>query len=158
LDAAAHPTLRKKLRGVIQFIEECARDGFLAGYDFNRLRRKLGLLDAAAPAAAPTGSAANIPAMGTAELAALQADTLTAEQLEQAYQAAQKLDAEELTAPFARALVSRPPGAGRPDRFPFYSYLTQHAVKSGDTEVALNLVDEGEKDDCEHNEGRRRND
>jgi hypothetical protein len=96
--------------------------------------------------------------MGTAELAGLKVEGLTLEQLEQAYQAAQKLDAEELAAHFARALVARPPQPERADRFPWYSYLTQRALKEGKTDEALDLVNEGEKADCEHNEGRRRND
>jgi hypothetical protein len=54
--------------------------------------------------------------------------------------------------------VSRPPTPDRTDRFPFYSYLTQQAVRTGATQEALDLVNEGEKADCEHNEGRRRND
>ena len=47
VDAAAHPTLRKHLRGVIQFVQDCARGGMIADYDFDRLRRKLGLLESA---------------------------------------------------------------------------------------------------------------
>jgi hypothetical protein len=34
----------------------------------------------------------------------------------------------------------------------------QRALGEGDTDTALNLVNEGEKSDCENNEGRRRND
>ncbi len=164
VDAAAHPKLRKKLAGVIQFIQDCAHGGMVGGYDFDRLRRKLGLGGAATPAAPPAAGAPaaavslDISAMGTAELAGLNVESLTFEQLEQAYQAAQKLDAEELAAHFAHALVSRPPQAGRPDRFPWYSYLTQRALKEGNTDAALDLVNEGEKIDCEQNEGRRRDD
>jgi hypothetical protein len=36
--------------------------------------------------------------------------------------------------------------------------LTQHALKSGDKDAALDFVNAGEKADCEENEGRRRND
>ena len=36
--------------------------------------------------------------------------------------------------------------------------LTQHALKNGDKDAGLDFVNEGEKADCEHNEGRRRND
>jgi hypothetical protein len=172
VDAAAHPKLRTRLAGVVQFIQDCARGGMIAAYDFDRLRRKLGLAPAPGTPGAPatgggepgaTGGGApaaplDIPAMGTAELAGLNAEGLTFEQLEQAYQAAQKLDAEELAAHFARALVSRPPQPDRPDRFPWYSYLSQRALKEGNTDAALDLVNEGEKADCEHNEGRRRND
>src|SRR5262249_34195774 len=53
--AVGLPGLRRKLLGVIQLMQECAVNGALASYDFNRLRRKLGLHEAgqAAAAAAP---------------------------------------------------------------------------------------------------------
>jgi tetratricopeptide (TPR) repeat protein len=158
LDAAGHATLRKKLRGVIEFIEQCARLGMLSGYDFNGLRRKLGLQAAAPAQPAADGAAPDVSGMGAAELAALKAEGLTEGQLEQALQAAQKLDAQELAANFARALVARPPSAERPDRYPVYSFLTQRALQEGDKDAALDYVNEGERVDCEHNGGRRRND
>ena len=43
IDAAGHTNLRKKLRGVIRFIQDCAAGSLMAGYDFDRLRRKVGL-------------------------------------------------------------------------------------------------------------------
>lgn len=168
IDAAAHPVLRKHLRGVIQFIQDCARGGTIANYDFDRLRRKLGLLGEPAastagggtahPAANAAGSPLDIAAMGTAELAGLNAANLADAQLEQAYQAAVRLDAEELAANFARQLIARPIQPEQTDRFPWYSYLVQHALRSGDKDAALDYINEGEKADCEHNEGRRRND
>ncbi len=167
LDAAAHPTLRKHLRGVIQFVQDCAKGGMIANYDFDRLRRKLGLLGEPAasaaglskhPAADAAGSPLDIASMGTAELAGLNAPNLSDEQLEQAYQTAVKLDAEELAANFARQLIARPLSTERTDRFPWYSYLSQYALRSGDKDAALDYINEGEKADCEHNEGRRRND
>jgi tetratricopeptide (TPR) repeat protein len=163
VDAAAHPTLRKHLRGVVQFIQDCARGGMIANYDFDRLRRKLGLLDGAATTAAasqakPQAATGDISSMGASELAALNAGNLSDEQLEQAYQAAVKLDAEELAANFARNLIARPMHPERTDRFPWYSYLAQYALRSGDKDAALDYINEGEKADCEHNEGRRRND
>jgi tetratricopeptide (TPR) repeat protein len=161
VDAAGHAKLRKKLRGVIQFIQDCARHGMLAQYDFDRLRRKLGLGSVSAPAApgaaAPAAVPADLSALGAAELAGVPLDALSDDQLEQAYQAAHRLDAAELTGRFAQALVGRPPRAEKPDRFPWYSYLIQKALKDGDTGAALDLVNEGEKADCEQNEGRRRN-
>jgi tetratricopeptide (TPR) repeat protein len=159
IDAAGHQTLRKKLLGVIAFIQQCAA-GEKEPYDFDRLRRKLGLLGSAAQAA-PADGAAKAPAiadMSAAELAALAADKLGDDQLEQAYRTAQKLDAQELAKHFALALVARPAQPERSDRFPIYTYLVQRALAEGDADAALNHVNEGEKDDCEHNEGRRRND
>jgi tetratricopeptide (TPR) repeat protein len=161
VDAAASPRLRKRLAGVIRFIQDCAHGTPVGDFDFDRLRRKLGLggaPPATAGATPPTGVAADVAAMGTAELAALDASALSLEQLEQAYHAAQKLDAQELAAHFAQALVARPPSPDRPDRFPWYTFLTQRALKEGDTAAALDLVNAGEQADCEHNEGHRRND
>jgi tetratricopeptide (TPR) repeat protein len=171
LDAAAHPVLRKHLRGVIQFIQDCAKGGMIANYDFDRLRRKLGLIRAgnvsdgmtgekpAPPSVADAcGSSVDIASMGTAELAALNSTNLSDEHLEQAYQTAVKLDAEELAASFARQLIARPVSSERRDRFPWYSYLSQHALRSGEKDAAVDYINEGEKADCEHNEGRRRND
>jgi tetratricopeptide (TPR) repeat protein len=157
VDAAGHATLRKKLLGVIQFLQESTR-GTPPPYDYERLRRKLGLVPAAAGEKEAAAAPADISALGAAELAALRVDTLSDEQVEQAYQAAQRLDAHELASTFARALVARPPQPDRPDRFPWYAYLTQRALVDNNLDAALDLVNEGEKADCEQNEGRRRND
>ncbi|MGH7169458.1 MAG: tetratricopeptide repeat protein, partial [Gemmataceae bacterium] len=167
VDAAAHPVLRKHLRGVIQFLQDCSKGGMIGNYDFDRLRRELGLLDGGAVAPrlpsdsrseSATSAALDIATMATAELAGLNAANLSDEQLEHAYQAALKLDAEEVAANFARDLIARPMSSEKTDRFPWYSHLTQYALKTGDKDAALDYVNEGEKADCEHNEGRRRND
>jgi tetratricopeptide (TPR) repeat protein len=154
VDAAGHAVLRKKLEGVIAFAAECGKLGDLP-YDFDRLRRKLGLL-AAAPQ--PGGAPADVSALGAAELAGLEVDKLSDEQLEQAYQAAQKLDARELAGRFAKAVVGRPARAERPDRYTWFNYLINQALAEGQSDSALDYLNEGEKADCEQNEGRRRND
>src|SRR5207244_9147344 len=59
---------------------------------------------------------------------------------------------------FAQALVSRPVSEPGTDRFPFYSYLIQRALQQGESDEAMNYVNEGERVDCERNEGRRRDD
>ena len=154
-DAVKFPGLRKKLRGVIQFIQDCAAVGVLAGYDFDRLRRKLGLVEGAA---APARPASELGALGEVGLADLNAETLTDEQLEQAFQAAQRLDNGRLAKHFAKTLSGRPPNAEKPDRYYLFAYLTQRAIREGDLDAALDCVNEGESQDCTHNEGRRRND
>ena len=95
--------------------------------------------------------------MNAAELAGLKVESLTDDQLEQAWSAAHKLDAEELAVSFARALTSRPPRPDKTDRFPLFAFLTQHALKTGQPDAALDFINEGERLDCEQNEGRRRN-
>jgi tetratricopeptide (TPR) repeat protein len=158
VDAAGHGVLRKKLRGVLQFLSECAAVKQI-GYDFSRLSRKIGLADAA-PIAAVTATDAktmDVSILGAAELAALATDTLSSGQLDQAYQAAVKLDARELAGKFAAQLVGRPPYAERPDRFPLFQLLINQAMTQGNLDAALDYLNEGESDDCSHNEGRRSN-
>jgi tetratricopeptide (TPR) repeat protein len=160
LDAAGHPLLRKKLLGVVKFMEDCAARGILAGYDFGRLRHKLGLGAAPALAAQPAASSVDVTAMNAGELAAVSLPGLSEEQLEKAFHAAQKLDASEVATRFVKELIARPVTAEQPasDRYPWFSFLTQRAINEGNTDSALDFVNEGEKHDCEHNEGRRRND
>jgi tetratricopeptide (TPR) repeat protein len=154
-DAAGSPALRKKLRGVVQFLQECAAASPVSGYDFDRLRRQLGLA-AGAPAEAAAGP--DIGALSAADLTALEMESLSDAQLTQAWQTAQKHGADELAGAFARALVARPVCPEQPDRFPWYSFLAQRALAEGKTDEALSLVSEGERVDAEANEGRRRND
>jgi tetratricopeptide (TPR) repeat protein len=152
-EAARHAAMRKKLLGHILFLQDCAR-AIGNDYDFDRLRRKLGLLGM--PAATTTGP--DIQAMSEAEIANIAAETLNEDQLEMAYQTAIKLSAQELAAKFAKTIVTRPTRPDKPDRYPHFNHLIQMALSNGDSDAALEFVDEGEKSDCEHNEGRRRND
>ncbi len=167
LEAAGHPVRRRKLLGVVRFIDDCSKGGggggALAGYDFNRLRRKLGLTadaaETATAAAAPGVSApADIARMGVADLGGLAPESLGPAQLEQAWHAAQKLDAQELAVRFAKALAAAPADPERPDRYAVFNFLSQRALLEGDSAAALDWINEGEKSDCEQNEGRRRND
>jgi hypothetical protein len=158
IDAVGHNTLRKKLRGVVQFLQDCSAGGAIHTYDFDRLRRRLGLLEAQADTPPTDSGVGDIATMGAAELAALQADTLPELQLELAYQSAQKLDAHELAVRFAKALLARPASGETADRFPWYAYLVQRAIAEARLGDALDLVNEGEKADCEQNEGKRRDD
>jgi tetratricopeptide (TPR) repeat protein len=161
IDAAGHGVLRKKLRGVVQFLEQCGNASPPPNYDFDRLRRKLGLTAGGEQPVAAAGAAAapvNVDDMSAAELSGLDAGPLSDDQLEQAYRAALKLDARDLAGRFARVLVSRPPRPDRPDRYPWYTHLIQLALHEGNTDAALDTLNEAEKADCEQNEGRRRND
>src|SRR5262249_4784573 len=149
-----HAGLRKKLTGVVQFLGECAAMGHYP-CDMERLRRKLGLAEGKTPA---PGAPVDIGALGAAELAGLAVDQLSDAQAEEADQSALRLAGRELAGKFAAALVKRPPRAERPDRFPWFTHLIQLALSQNNTEAALDHVNEGEKQDCEQNEGRRRND
>jgi tetratricopeptide (TPR) repeat protein len=160
LDAVGHKNLRKRLRGVIQFLQDCSAGGIVSTYDFNRLRQKLGLTETGTVTAAQgqPGAIGDVTTMSAAELAALPVETLSEEELERAYQTAKTLDAPELSTRFAQALVARPPRPERPDRYPWYAFLIDHALREQKTDQALDLVNDAEKADCEQNEGRRRND
>ena len=129
-------------------------------YDFDRLRHKLGLTGAApaAAVAASPGAARDYSALSAAEVAGLDTASLSSADLDQAYLAAVKLDARELAGKFAADLVSRPSYPERPDRYPLFQLLINQSLAQGDTTAALDRVNDGEKDDCENNGGKRRND
>ena len=156
IDAAGHGVLRKKLLGVIRFLEDIAQTtGQLGSYTFDSLRRKLGL--AHGEVAAPSAAMA-IESMGAAELSALKAGELALEQVEKAYQAAYRLDAHELAEKFAIELVSRPHDQGQADRYPWFAFLIQKAIRDGQWEAALKLLGDGEAFDREHRQSQRARD
>ncbi len=158
IDAAAHATLRKKLRGVVEFLESCADQAKMA-YDFDRLRQKLRLDEGAPPVQSEgDGVPSDITSLNAAQLTALDVDSLSNEQAEQAYQTALRLDAREVAGRFARSLISRPAEEPRPDRYNSYNLLILLALADEDHVAAINFINEGQSHDCEHNEGRRRND
>ena len=152
VDAAGHGTLRK-LRGEIQFLQECGQ-----------LEARIRLRPPATQVELdrdPGDDHFGRPGHrqhGGFEAAALDMGSLGYDQLEEAFQTAQKLDARDVAGKFAAALVERPSRTEKPDRYPWHHHLIQLAVNQGDWDAALDQVNEGEKDDCEHNQGRRRND
>lgn len=174
IDAAGSATTRKKLLGLLQFLEQIATMGGKPSfYDFSRLRRKLNLDAGAAPADASTASSAHvhqvfggkspakspdISAMGAQDLAGLDAGTLEPAQLELAFQTAMSVDAKSLAGKFAQALVDRPTRAERPDRYPWHNHLVNLALEEKDFAKAIDCINAGESDDCSNNGGKRRND
>lgn len=170
IDAAGHPAYQKRLLGVVRFVEECFRSSSprvqvqegekvtaIDLYDFDRLRRKLGLTTGGAPAA-PAETGPDLEALSAAELAGVEAEKLTDEQLARAFRAALKLDARDLAGKFAQYLTGRPVNAAIPDRYPFYNHLLQLAQADNDPERILAILDAAEKADAEGNEGRRQPD
>jgi hypothetical protein len=176
LDAAGSKLLRKRLLGVIKFLEDCMTGAAprkqsggqvmpIEVYDFNRLRHKLGA-EKQAPGEAPT---IHVPAdeppvrkldftaMSAADLAGLKSDDLTAAEVEEAMRSALKLDARELAVALARAGAAKPPDPDRPDRYPFFACLITAALAEGDAAAALAHADAGAAYDADHNQGRRAN-
>jgi tetratricopeptide (TPR) repeat protein len=155
-EAVQQTTARKKLRGVLQVMGECCAMAKYP-YDFNRLLAKLGLLETIAAPVADRAKALDIASLGAAELAGLDTESLSAAELDRAYQTALKLDARELAGTFAAKLVERPAYPERRDRFALYQLLINQTLAQGKTDEALDHLNDGERDDCENNEGKRRN-
>jgi tetratricopeptide (TPR) repeat protein len=176
LDAAGSTLLRKRLLGVIRFLEDLligaaprrtAPNGGSVPidiYDFGRLRHKLGaqLQAAGAPPAELVAAAAGMAkkdftAMSAADLGGLAADSLSVTEAEDAMRAALKLDARELAVAFAKAAVGKPFDAARPDRYPMFACVVTGSVAEGDYPAAIKYVEMGAAYDAEHNSGKRAN-
>jgi len=176
LDAAGSKFLRKRLLGVIRFLQDCligsAPRKQVAGkvvpldvYDFDRLRHKLGV-ELQAPGEAPTISVPEEPkvsvnkdfaAMSAADLAAVPTEPLSAGELEDAMRASMKLDARELAVRFAKAGAAKPADPAKPDRYPLFACLIAGALSESDTAAALKYAEEGLKYDEAHNGEKRAN-
>lgn len=176
LDAAGSKLLRKRLLGLVKFLEDCLngtsprkQEGGktvpIEVYDFNRLRHKLGA-EKQAPGEAPTIAVPDddkpalkldFGAMSAADLAALPIDDLTAANLDEAMRAALRLDARELAVQFARAGVAKPADPAKPDRYPLYAALIAGALAEGASAAALKVAEEGAAYDAAHNGGKRAN-
>lgn len=158
LDAAAHPTLKKRLPGLFVFMEQCLaganprteEGAALPLYDFNRLRRKLGL---SAPAA--EGADLDFDTMSASDLGGVKPEALSDEQVGQAFRAALRLDAPDLAAGFARDATGR---ASIVDRYPFFNHLIRSARDAGKSDEVLRLLTVAEQADEATNSGSRRND
>ncbi len=157
VDATGHLILRRKLMAAVDFLEEITECFQAGAYDFDRLRHKLGL-PTRHPSRTPLEETRDISALNAAELAALPVGDLSETELAAAFQACRRLDAQELAGKFAEALVNQPPDEATPDRFPYYTHLAQLAGEQDDFAKAREWIEAGMRHDCEHNEGRRRND
>ena len=161
LDAAGSSLMRKRLLGVVRFIEDCVTGlAPLPVYDFSRLRHKLNLGDMQSVAAPETKAIAakrDLGAMNAADLAGLPKDDLSPLELEDAMRAAIKLDARELAVAFAKAGAAKPADESRPDRYPFYACIIAGAIAESDLATALKYATEGAAYDAAHNQGKRAN-
>lgn len=197
LDAVGSSVLRKRVFGVVKFMEDCLKAVQpqkqigeelvpIETYKFDDLRHKLGLeyvaadppkinvpadpipapaaaaapaatpaAGASAPAAAPAPKKREIAAMNAGELAGLDVAALSLEELEQAMRAAIALKATELAVAFAQAGVAKPFDPARPDRYPLYAAAITGASVAGELPKAVDLAEQGEKYDAEHNGGAR---
>lgn len=165
IDAAGSKVMRKRLLGVIRFLDDCLKataPGRRVGdkveplvvYDFDRLRHKLGAEVQANAAMAP-GEQRDFSAMNAADLATLPLTVLSVAELAEGMRAAMKLDARELAVNYAKAAVARPADPAYADRFPFYLALANGLLAGGDTAGAVMLLTEGMTHDAAHNEGKR---
>jgi tetratricopeptide (TPR) repeat protein len=93
--------------------------------------------------------------MNAGELSGLDLAVLSVDELEQAMRAAVKLDAKELAVAFAQAGVLKPYDPAHPDRYPLYAVAITGASVAGDLPKAVELAEQGEKYDAEHNGGSR---
>ena len=154
-DASQDGSMRKKLRGLVDFLEDCSRVSPTA---ISIVCRNNGLNSAPPPGREAPSGEVDIAALDMAGLAGLSADKLNATQLDLAFRASQKGGNPELASQFARALIGHTGKEAAAGHLPAFAHLISQALAKGNPAEALELIDAGEKSDCENNEGRRRND
>lgn len=153
LDAANHPTLKKRLPGLVQYLEESFYGGSkpteeqlkTTVYDLNRLRKKLGLVVTEVP------GQLDFDMMDTARLATLDVSILTTDQLVSGFQAALKLDAPDVATKYAKARIAINEG----DRYPFYQHLISQARQEGNHTAVMELLTAAVEADRATNDHKR---
>jgi tetratricopeptide (TPR) repeat protein len=148
LQASTDPKYQKLLRGIIRHYGESVKlltvtDDKQGGYDPNRLLRKLGLLSGS--------DSVDFDVMRAEDLAGVQTEKLTDEQLLKGFQAAIRLNADEAASRFAKTAITRSTIA---DRFVFFNHLIGQATG----EDVLKLLDEAIACDAATNNGSRAKD
>ena len=88
-------------------------------------------------------------------LGGVKLESLSDEQVGQAFRAALRLDAPDLASGFARHASGRGSIA---DRYPFFNHLIRVARDEGKSDEALRLLSEAVQADSATNEGKRRDD
>jgi tetratricopeptide (TPR) repeat protein len=161
-DAAKSETYRKRLMGVVLFLEQCFSGNAprlsekentepVKFYDFDRLRNKLGL-----GGAAPTESKKlDVNSLSLEELTKLNLAELSDADLEQAFRSALRQGGAEEASHLARSLISRPASG---DRFFLFNHLIEQARLGNKLDDVLSLLESAEQQDREANEGKRAND
>ena len=135
---------RARLAGVVRFREQLGARTTVAaiyqGYPFDRLRRRLGLVD---PADCPaTLDPADVSCMSEAELARLDLPALDPARLAEAFRSASALRDDPLALRFASEILDRePPALAGLDPVALFSPQVRAAMSAGETESALALLD-----------------
>jgi len=156
LDAAGHPVLRRKVLGLIQLLGQILTiRNITLPYTMDDLRRKLGLLSAAGTVAAPTTS---VGAMSAAELAQLDVEKLSDEELRQAFTAAKRLDANEIASRIAQAIVTRAANAEGQDIFLYDQHIIFQLLGEDRIERAYASTIKALEWDAKLNAGKRSTD
>ncbi len=135
---------RAKLAGVVRFREQLgARPGVTAiyqGYPFDRLRRRLGLVDPADCAA--TLDLADVTCMSERELTTLDLAPLDPARLAEAFRSAAAFRDDALTLRFASAILDRdPPALAGVDPIALFAPKVRAAMSANDPEAALTSLE-----------------
>jgi tetratricopeptide (TPR) repeat protein len=155
LDAAGHPVLRRKVLGMIGLWEQIlALQNIPLPYSMADLRRKLGLLEPAADQPSEPATT-NIAHLSAAELAGLPVESLSLDDLKQAFTAAKRLDANELATKFAQAVVNRPNGSNQADCFLYDQQLIFQLLGEDRLERAYATTLKAMERDAKQNGGKR---
>jgi hypothetical protein len=157
VDAMGHPHLRRKVAGCIQLLEQLLQGlKIKLPYTMDDLRHKLGL-DQAVSADAPVAAGAprSIAAMNAAELAMLNADTLSDDDLRAAFTSAKRLDANELASKYALALVNRASTTPGQDCFIYDQHIIFQLLGEDRVERAYVSTLKALERDAKSNAGKR---
>lgn len=148
IDAAQSPEFKKRLEGVVRYRERnFAR--YDTGYDFDRLRNKLGLELSGPPVTKPH----SLSASNAEQLAKLNPSELSDEELETAYRTANNLDVPVTALRIGRELTRRPALQAKLETVSVFRRLIVDRIENHKLDEARTLLVEAEKVDSVQHDG-----
>lgn len=157
IDSVGHPVLRRKVLGCILLLDQLL-SGLSAKlpYNMERLKHKLGLDQAlASTGEAVAGAPAPIASMNAIELAAVNIEGSSDDDLKLAFTSAKRLDANDLASKFAQALVNRAATTPGTDCFSYDQHLIFQLLGEDRVERAYVTTLKALERDTKQNGGKR---
>jgi tetratricopeptide (TPR) repeat protein len=153
IDASASKTLRRRLEAVVRDLERRMK-AFDVGYNFDRVRNKLGLMSLIPEGTRKEDTPLDVSAFSAAQLADLDASKIDDDALLTAYRSANGMDLPTTALKFAAEMSARPSVAAKVEMVPVFRRLVLDRLERRKNAEAVTLVDAALHYDAEHYGGR----
>jgi tetratricopeptide (TPR) repeat protein len=153
IDASAGKSLRPKLEAVVRDLERRMKS-FGVGYNFDRLRNKLGLMSLIPEGTRKEETPLDVAAFSAAQLADLDPSKIDDAALLTAYKSSNGMDLPTTALKFALEMTARPSLANQVEMIPIFRRLVLDRLERRKNAEAVTIVESALRYDANHYGGR----